>query len=70
MIDLTNKEEIKKIDPRDTLSSTELIADQLETAWKEVNAIPFPDDFKNIKTIVFCGMGASIYGALVFRALL
>ncbi len=70
MIDLTNKEEIKKIDPRDTLSSTELIADQLETAWKEVNAIAFPDDFKNIRTIVFCGMGASIYGALVFRALL
>lgn len=70
MIDLTNKDEIHKIDPQDTLKSTELIADQLSAAWKEVNSIPFPDTFTDVRTLVFCGMGASVYGALVFRALM
>lgn len=70
MIDLTNKDEIKKIDPQDTYTSTELLPKQLAEAWKEVNAIPFPEDmFEDTRNIVFCGMGASIYGALVFRSL-
>lgn len=69
MIDLNNLEEIKKIDPRDTLGSTELLGKQCEAAWKEINSLDLPK-FENIKNIVFCGMGASIYGALVLKALL
>lgn len=29
-----------------------------------------PQDFSSVSNIVFCGMGASIYGALVFKSLL
>lgn len=44
------------------------MAKQLETAWSQVSDIPIPD-YSDIHNIVFCGMGASIYGALVTKAL-
>jgi glucose/mannose-6-phosphate isomerase len=69
MINLNNKEEILKIDPQNTLGSTELMQKQCETAWEEVRQAQVPQDYREIKNIIFCGMGASIYGALVFRAL-
>ncbi|CAN5179131.1 bifunctional phosphoglucose/phosphomannose isomerase [soil metagenome] len=70
MQNVNDREAIKKIDPRDTYGSTDMLVQQCKTAWFEVNALPI--DFKagNIKNIVFCGMGASIYGALVTKALL
>jgi glucose/mannose-6-phosphate isomerase len=60
---------IKQLDPLDALASTEKLLDQLRTAWDQANALDIPK-FENINKIVFCGMGASIYGALVTRALL
>lgn len=69
MIDLNSLEEIKKLDPQDTLASNGKLSEQLEAAWEQVQAISVPDDYKNVSNIVFCGMGASIYGALVFKAL-
>ncbi len=69
MIDLDNVEEIRKIDPQDTLGSTELLVKQCDAVWEEINALNLPK-IEGIKNIVFCGMGASIYGALVVKALL
>lgn len=69
MIDLNDKDAIKKIDPRDTLGSTELLLKQCETAWKEVTTLELPKHLGDINNIVFCGMGASIYGAQVLKAL-
>ncbi len=69
MIDLTNLEELKKLDPRDTITSTEMLPQQLETAWEQVKAIEIPQEYGSVTSIVFCGMGASIYGALVVKAL-
>jgi glucose/mannose-6-phosphate isomerase len=69
MQNLNDIEAIKIIDPQDTLSSTELMPQQLETAWSEVMQLDLPRDWREIKNIVFCGMGASIYGALVLKAL-
>lgn len=68
MEDLTNIDAIKKIDPQNTLGSTDLLIEQLKAAWSQVHALPL-QPLKNIQTIVFCGMGASIYGALVVKAL-
>jgi glucose/mannose-6-phosphate isomerase len=68
MTDLTNKEEIANLDPQDTYGSTDMMVQQLKTAWLEVNALDLTP-IENIQTIVFCGMGASIYGALVLKAL-
>lgn len=69
MIDLTNTKEIKKIDPRDTLGSTEQLVKQCQAAWEQVNALKVAK-LANINKVVFCGMGASIYGALVLKAVL
>lgn len=69
MIDLTNLDEIKGLDPQDTLRSTEMLPEQMEHAWDEVQEIEIPQNYSSVKNIVFCGMGASIYGALVVKSL-
>lgn len=69
MQNVTDTEAVKKLDPRDTVGSTEMMIEQCKTAWNEVNEIDVTFDASDIKNIVFCGMGASIYGALVIKAL-
>lgn len=76
MQDFNDLNAIRKIDPQDTLGSTELQLKQLRTAWQEVHDLPISEnfdpiksDFADINNIVFCGMGASVYGALVVKAL-
>jgi glucose/mannose-6-phosphate isomerase len=69
MIDVTNLDEIQKLDPQNTVGSTEQLIKQCEVAWKEVNALTL-SKIEGIKNVVFCGMGASIYGALVLKSLL
>lgn len=70
MIDISDAEAIKKIDPQNTLGSTEKLLTQLKAAWKEIQVINVPPNYENVKNIIFSGMGASIYGALVIKALL
>lgn len=69
MNNLSDLEALKKLDPKGSLDSTLKSVDQMEAAWKEVNSLSIPK-LENIKNIVFCGMGASIYGALVIKSLL
>ncbi len=69
MLDLNDTDAIKKLDPVDTIGITEKILEQCEAAWNEVNALDVPK-LEGIKTVVFCGMGASIYGALVLKSIL
>lgn len=69
MVDFTNIDEVKRLDPQDTLRSTQLLPEQLEAAWDEVRQIQVPQGYNNVSNIIFCGMGASIYGALVVKAL-
>lgn len=69
MIDINNLEEIRKIDPRDTYGSTDLAIEQAKAAWEEVKALPIEPLTEKITSVVFCGMGASVYGALVLKAL-
>lgn len=70
MQNLTDIEAIKKIDPQNTLASTEMMGEQLGAAWRQTQSLPLPSTLGKIENIVFCGMGASIYGALVVRSLL
>ncbi len=45
------------------LETIKLYPKQLEQSWDEVRAIKFPDNYKNIDNVVFCGMGGSALGA-------
>lgn len=70
MIDLTNIEEIKKLDPKDVYGSTGLFLAQCEQIWQDSKHLEIPDEYKNIDNIIVCGMGGSAYGAYVAQALL
>lgn len=70
MQNLTDLEAIKKIDPQDTLQTNDLLTKQIRTAWEQVKVLPINPLQVKINNVVFCGMGASIYGALVLRSLL
>lgn len=70
MIDLNDKDAIAKIDPLNALGSAELLVKQCDTAWQEVMALDLPHHIEGITNVVFCGMGASVYGALALKALL
>src|SRR5258708_13689992 len=69
MLDLNDTEAIKKLDPVDTVGISEKLLEQCKAAWDQVNSLSIPK-LENIQTVVFCGMGASIYGALVLKSLL
>jgi glucose/mannose-6-phosphate isomerase len=69
MADIKDLEAVKALDPKDTLGTTENMIEQCATAWTEVNNLELAP-IEGIQNIVFCGMGASIYGALVLKALL
>jgi glucose/mannose-6-phosphate isomerase len=68
MLDLNNKEELQKIDQLDALGTTENLLQQCEAAWNEATSLSVPK-LENISNVVFCGMGASIYGALVLKSI-
>lgn len=69
MIDLSNRDAIKELDPKDTLGTTGNMLEQCIIAWNEVSELKLAP-IEGIQNIVFCGMGASIYGALVLKALM
>lgn len=68
MFDLDDLEKIKKIDPQNTYLSTDLLLKQCQEALVQVSKIKVPD-YSTVENIIFCGMGASIYGALIFQAI-
>lgn len=70
MIDLTNLEEIKKLDPNNVLDSTEMFVDQCEQIWTDVKNITYPQEYNQTKNVVICGMGGSSYGGRIIQNLL
>ncbi len=70
MIDFNDIAKLRELDPRDTMGSTDLLQKQCQVAWEQVGKIEVPEEYRDIKNIVFCGMGASVYGALVLKALM
>lgn len=69
MVDINNKEEIKKIDKADSYTSIANLAKQCSQAWAETQQIILPTDYKSIQNIALCGMGGSAYAALFIKAL-
>ncbi|MGH7245788.1 MAG: bifunctional phosphoglucose/phosphomannose isomerase [Candidatus Levyibacteriota bacterium] len=69
MVDLTNLEEIKALDPKDVFGSTGLLAKQCEQIWQDGESVVFPNEYKSVENIVICGMGGSAYGGHVVKEL-
>jgi glucose/mannose-6-phosphate isomerase len=70
MIDLTNIEEIKRLDPKDVYGSTGMLADQAQQIVDTYFTQNFfPEEYKNIKNVVIAGMGGSAYGGHIIQSL-
>jgi len=61
-MNLDNPEEIKNLDRARVANSIEKLPDQIEQAWKESNALVFPETYRQIKNIIVAGMGGSGLG--------
>ena len=69
MIDLTNLEKIRKLDPNNVFDSTEMFVNQCKQIWIDVKNITYPQEYNQIKNIVICGMGGSSYGGRIIQNL-
>ena len=65
MINLDNPEEIKKLDPKDVLESTDLFLEQCKQIHSQIEDFSFPNNYQPIYNIVLTGMGGSALGAQV-----
>lgn len=65
MVDLTNIDEIRKLDPKDVFGSTGKFLDQCVQIHEHLKMYTFKQNFSGVKNIVFSGMGGSSYGAHV-----
>ena len=69
MIDLTNPEEIKKLDPKNVFGSTELLGNQVSQVWQDKENLKIPDNYKDFDNVVVCAMGGSALGGRVVSSL-
>jgi len=67
-MNLDSTEEIKKIDTENVLGSIDQLSDQVLHAWEDANNINVPDDYRNVKNVVMCGMGGSGLGARIIES--
>lgn len=70
MIDITNLEEIKKLDPKNVFGSTEMFSNQCQYMIDTYYDVAlYSSEYKAIKNIVICGMGGSAYGGHIVLSL-
>jgi glucose/mannose-6-phosphate isomerase len=56
-------------DPKNVLGSTRMLAEQCTYIWEAAKNLELPENFKNCKNIILCGMGGSAYGGYIVSAL-
>jgi glucose/mannose-6-phosphate isomerase len=66
---LDSREKIKELDKSNLLASVEALPDQILDAIVQTKDIAVPDTYKTIKNVVVSGMGGSVLGAYVIKAL-
>lgn len=69
MIDLTNLEEIKRLDPKNVYGSTGMLPDQCRYIWDLAKSFQGDAKHKSAKNIILCGMGGSQYGSYIVQNL-
>lgn len=70
MINLDNSEEIKKTQGGDAvLTSVDSLIKQLTQSFTEASSVVFPEEYKNVRNVVVCGMGGSRFPGLILNFL-
>lgn len=65
---LNDRPEIAKIDVSNVVGSVEELGKQCRHAWEEVKKIDVPDSYRDVDSVVMCGMGGSGLGARVIES--
>ena len=58
---------IENLDNGQSSLSIDYLADQCQSGWEEAKKISLPMDYSQVKSVLFCGMGGSAYGARALR---
>lgn len=66
---ISSKEETKKIDTQNVYGSIEALPNQCLHAIKDASKVKIPKNYKDIDSVVMCGMGGSGLGARVINSL-
>jgi len=66
---LDSRDQIKKLDQSNLLSSAEALPDQIQDAWDQTKDLIIPSEYQNIKNIVVSGMGGSALGSHLIKGL-
>ena len=64
-----HKMDEQKKDSLNVLGSVREFPEQCEEAWREVGELQFPEEYQKIENIVICGMGGSLLGGRVVKAI-
>jgi glucose/mannose-6-phosphate isomerase len=68
-MDLDNLDKIRELDKSNMAGSIEMLGEQIQQTWDEVNKLSIPENYKQVNKIVFSGMGGSSLGAYVAKNL-
>lgn len=68
-INMTTSQKIKKLDKAKLLFSIELLTEQCTSAWREVQKIKIPANYRDVENIVISGMGGSALGGHLIQTL-
>lgn len=70
MINLDDTEAVVKAQGGDSVvRSVDALGKQLEQAYHDLKKVQYPDEYRNVKNIVVCGMGGSRFPAHISREL-
>ncbi|MCL4339135.1 SIS domain-containing protein [Patescibacteria group bacterium] len=59
---------IENLDKGQSSLSIDYLADQCQSGWEEAKKISLPMDYSQVKSVLFCGMGGSAYGARIIKS--
>ncbi|MCK4490095.1 MAG: hypothetical protein KAU23_07535, partial [Anaerolineales bacterium] len=66
-MDLNQYQDFPKLDSHNMLAEMNDLPEQLETAWREAEALPL-SNFDGVKQVLIAGMGGSAIGASLLKA--
>ncbi len=69
-MDIDQPEKFTNLDKNKVLESVQAFGDQCAAAWAASSALSFPDEFKNVKNVVVCGMGGSRFTPRTIKEML
>ncbi len=69
MLDIDKPDKVRAVDTEGMLDHIVGLPEQVLQAWREVRALELPESYRDVSSVVFCGMGGSAIGGDLAAAL-